>query len=542
MNHRQAMSVAVMAGALLIGVVTAATAQVPAPYRLSIDDAMKLAGEQSEQLTIAQAGLMRARGQQYQARSQYLPQVYGSMAYTRTLKSEFSALQQEDTSATSQQNNEDCGTFTPNPALPIGQRIDSLEAAVRCKSNENPFSAFRNLPFGRAHQVNLGLSVSQTVFSGGRVQAQSRIANAAHTSARIAVASAEALLLLDVTQAYYDAALSDRIFAIAEATLRQADTTLAQAKLARQVGDKPEFELLRAQVTRDTQQPLVIQRHADRAAAYMRLKQLLNIPLDQPLELATSLGDDKLPATIVRASERESLADTVTGARAPVRQAEEAVRVQESQARIAAAQRLPTLAVSSAYGRVAYPDGFSLPAWNSFSPNWTVTASLQLPLFTGGRIRGDQMIAQANLAEARARLQQTRELASLDTRNAIDRLDAAEATWRASSGTVGQANRAYQIAEIRYREGISTQLELSDSRILLQQAQANRAVAARDLQIARARIALLRDLPLNAGSSAMQMQSVNSQQIQQQQPQQTAPQQQPQQRPATGVQTSTVGN
>ncbi len=55
---------------------------------------------------------------------------------------------------------------------------------------------------------------------------------------------------------------------------------------------------------------------------------------------------------------------------------------------------------------------------------------------------------------------------------------------------------AYEIAELRYREGLSTQLELSDARLLLQQAQANRAQAARDVQVARVRLALLPDLPL----------------------------------------------
>jgi outer membrane protein TolC len=67
-------------------------------------------------------------------------------------------------------------------------------------------------------------------------------------------------------------------------------------------------------------------------------------------------------------------------------------------------------------------------------------------------------------------------------------------------GTVEQARRAYSIAEIRYREGISTQLEVADSRILLQQAEANRAQAARDLAVARVRLALLADLPF-AGAS-----------------------------------------
>jgi outer membrane protein TolC len=51
---------------------------------------------------------------------------------------------------------------------------------------------------------------------------------------------------------------------------------------------------------------------------------------------------------------------------------------------------------------------------------------------------------------------------------------------------------------VRYREGISTQTELAEARLLLQQAQAQRAQSARALQVARLRLALFRDLPLGA--------------------------------------------
>jgi outer membrane protein len=100
------------------------------------------------------------------------------------------------------------------------------------------------------------------------------------------------------------------------------------------------------------------------------------------------------------------------------------------------------------------------------------------------------------VSEAELRLRQSRELAQVDARNAGIQMEAAEAGWQASAGTVEQAARAYQIAELRYREGISTQTELLDSRIQLQQAQAVRARAARDLQIAKVRLLLLPALPL----------------------------------------------
>jgi hypothetical protein len=128
-------------------------------------------------------------------------------------------------------------------------------------------------------------------------------------------------------------------------------------------------------------------------------------------------------------------------------------------------------------------------------------AGASFPLFTGGRIRGEQLVAQASVDEARARLDQTRELAALDARQSVAQLQQAEAAFAASSGTSEQASRAYAIAEVRFREGISTQLELSESRLLLEQARANRVLAARNLQVARMRLALLKDLPLGSGGS-----------------------------------------
>jgi outer membrane protein TolC len=189
-----------------------------------------------------------------------------------------------------------------------------------------------------------------------------------------------------------------------------------------------------------------------------------------------------------------------------VRQARQNVLAQRSAVAVARAERLPTISLSSAFGRVAFPTGF--PSWDQFLTNWTVSASLQLPIFLGGAIRGDKMIAEANAREAEARLRQTRQLAAVDTRNAIAQLRAAEAQYAASAGTETQATRAYDIAQLRYREGISTQTELSASRIELQQASANRAQATRDLQVARLRVALIHDLPL--GSSGAQTATVQT--------------------------------
>jgi outer membrane protein TolC len=179
------------------------------------------------------------------------------------------------------------------------------------------------------------------------------------------------------------------------------------------------------------------------------------------------------------------------------------------------AQRKPSIGLNSTYSRIAYPSGFA-PVFDR--TNWSVGASLNLPILTGGRQRGDEQVARAELEQSRVQLRQVEELAALDTRAAWTELMASRAAWEATAGTVQQAARAYEIADVRYRAGVSTQLELSDSRLLLQQAEANRAQAARDLQVARARVALLPDLPVSVGTTPR---------LPQQQRQAPQPQQQP---------------
>ncbi len=467
-------------------------------HPLSLAEALDIAERESESVGLAQSDLARAEGERRRARSAYFPQLSGSASYTRTLRSQFSALQDED-GETPAPVPEQCDAFVPRPGLPIEERLDSLEAALQCASSADPFAGLAgDLPFGRENSYRFGLSFSQTLFSGGRVTGQTQAANAGVRSATLGLTAARAQLLLDVTQAYYDAALGDRLVAIAQATLEQSDTTLSQTRLAQQVGNQSEFELLRARVTRDNQRPIVIQRRAARDLAYYRLKNLLNLRLEQPLALTSELVDTGLVRTARLAELVTSPGDTGTDVRAPVRQAGEAVTSQAGLLRAARAQRWPQVALTSDYAEIGYPDDAS-PFGTNYLSDWVVAVGVQVPLFTGGRVKGDVAMAEAGLEQARLLLRQTRELAQLDARSAQLQLEAALAAWQASAGTEEQADRAYRIAEIRYREGISTQTELNDSRIQLAQAQANRAQAARDLQVARMRLTLLPSLPLGTG-------------------------------------------
>lgn len=484
MTNRRVFLAAATLAAALAGTATA-HAQ---PTRLTLEQAIAMANGHSEALEIAHAGEVRADAEQARVRSLKLPQLSFAGTYSRTLASEFSAFDASDAPV--------CAPLAVDASKPVADRIAELERAASCGAIGPSFS-FSNLPFGQRNIYQGALSFSQSVYTGGRQSAEEAQAALGRRAAGLVTSTSEAQVALDVTQAFYDAALSDRLVTIAESGYDQAAATYDQTRLAFEAGRQPEFELLRAQVARDNQRPTVIRNRSNRDIAYLRLRQLLELPADAALVLDVDLDAPTVvtPAPFTTALASARAAGAVPD-RASIRQAETAVSLREAGVKIALAERRPSIGVTSAFSRVGYPSEGAFPGVGDFRTNWSLSASLQVPLLTGGRLKAGEQTARANLVEAQAQLKQARELSVLDSATALQDLTAAEATFEASAGTIEQAERAYQIAELRNREGLSTQLELSDSRLSLQVAQANRAQAARDVHVARARVALLPNLPV----------------------------------------------
>lgn len=475
---------ALAASLLLLFVPLRATAQQtqPTASSLSLADALRIAERKSEGVAIAGAGVTRARGQQTQANSQRLPQVNGTAGYQRAIQNQFSAITKRF------------------PSAP-----DTSGGGSGGSGGSGGFGAITQI-FAAPNTFTFQLVATQTLYTAGRLPATRAGADAARTAADIGLTSARAQSALDAAQAYFDAVAADKFLAIAESSLVLTERTLTQTTLARQVGSASEFDLLRARVSRDNQKPAVIQARGARTTAYLRLKQLLDLPLAGDISLTTPIRDDastvETAGSAMRiADDRTITPDTSVSSRATVKQAEAQLTASEFALTAARRSRIPSVQLSSNYQRFAYPpEGTFLPsAIDLYFPNWNVTLGVSFPVLTGGRLRGDRLIAEANRTEAQQRLQQTREGASLDALLAVNQLEQAQASYLASVGTDAQAAQAYRIAEVRFSEGISTQLELTEVRVQLEQARLQRVNAARDLEIARLRLALLKDLPLPTG-------------------------------------------
>jgi outer membrane protein TolC len=455
---------------LLLLAAAPAAAQTPAPadsLRLTLDQAVQRALERSFAMRLARADVLEADGQVREAFSAALPQLTGSLTYTRQFASIFSGIGGTDTS--------------------FG-------------------SLFKNTPFGAANAWNFQLQATQLLWSGGKVGSGLAAAKAFRTVASLGQSETAADVAFQVKQAYWNAALQSRLLEIATQNLDQAQRQLHQVQLFHQAGTRAEYDLLRAQVDAANQEPAVVAARNDYDLAVLQLKRLLDLPADQALELATPLESPSATIPVV-------VIDSLGGPERPALAAADATVLQQQQLlNVARADHWPTLSLATTYNEQAFPTNVFPSTLDQFRRGWNGEVKLSFPIFTGFRASSRVEQARAALQRAEAQRDQVHKQVELDVAQARAEVARAQALLVARRETVRQADRALHIAGVRYANGIATQLEVSDARVAAQQSQVNEVQATRDYVVALARLerALGRAVPVVQQPITPIAQSLNS--------------------------------
>jgi outer membrane protein TolC len=87
-----------------------------------------------------------------------------------------------------------------------------------------------------------------------------------------------------------------------------------------------------------------------------------------------------------------------------------------------------------------------------------------------------------------AQTRQATDLADNQVKSLVENVDEARARARAQKSAVRQATRGFEIASAQYREGLGSQLGLTDAEVALRQSEFNYAQAVFDYLVARARL------------------------------------------------------
>ncbi|MDY7096036.1 MAG: TolC family protein [Acidobacteriota bacterium] len=410
----------------------------PEGLELGLEDAVRRALESNEAVLLARAEQARLGGELRQVTSQALPQLSADADY-----------------------------------------VYNIEKPVLFLDTEG--GGVQRITIGSDYDIDAGVTLSQKVLDLRYAPAR-RSAQLDISSARASLEDAETAVALAARRAYYQALLARELQTVQTQALEQARQRLTQVQEFFDAGTAAEFDLLTAQVEVDNIRPELIQAENDLALALEELRRITGIPAGTPLELVDGFSETLPPIPAIDAAVAEAL-----GQRADLEA--QRLRAEAAEARTVAAERsnFPTLDFESAYRRNASTtDAF--PGDNEFTNSWNATLSLTWPLFESGARAGRVVAAEARRDTEQLLLQQLTEDARLEVRQAVLALRAANQSVEASQSNVRRAERALEIAGVRYRNGLSTQVELNDAELAVTRARSNYAQALYSAAVARAEL------------------------------------------------------
>lgn len=441
------MSRAALWGALLLALAAppamAASGATQDTLRLSLEEALALAQTGSAEMRVARQAEQVAEGQVKEATAAALPQITSSLTYNRKFDSVFQSAA-EDTS--------------------LGGLAD----------------LFSNSSFAAEHSWTADITATQMLWSGGRVGAGRSAARAYRTAVRADREETWAEVALQIKQAYYDAVYTRDVQGIAESGLQLARQQLEQVRKLRQQGSRAEYDLLQAQVDAANQEPPVVEARNAAALAQLTLKRRLGLPLEQAIALTTPLSFGEQVPIVADEPTDASRRAALTSAEATVQARRQALRAEK-------AMRWPTLSAQATVSHAAFPtDG--TPELDQFTRGIDGSVKLEWPLFQGFRTFGAVQRANGELRQAEARRDLTKQSVALDLEYSRQELRRSLATLAARRGTVTLARRTHELASVRYQNGLSTALEVSDARLKLQTSEVNAVAALKDYRLSLARL------------------------------------------------------
>ncbi|MFP5233804.1 MAG: TolC family protein [Acidobacteriota bacterium] len=335
----------------------------------------------------------------------------------------------------------------------LEQELD-LQAMVGPKTLPPSIPAIPS-PF---HVFDAQLAVSAPLLNLSNLEA-SRAASQELSAARFTYQQARDTVVLAVGNAYLMAIAGE---AQVQSATSERDTAQALYQLAKDretAGLSPQIDTLRALVELKQQQENLLAAQNAYATEKLNLARAIGLADGQAFELATHVPYKPISAPAIE--------DAVAQAyqhRGDYQAAMAEVAAAEAQVRAARAQRYPSAGVNASWGDIGaggLTDGHQ---------TYLVAGSVNVPLFQGGRVRGEIQTAQARLNQVQSKLSNLREQIDYDVRTALLNLNTnADQVGVAQTNTTLAAQTLDQSRD-RFSSGVTNNVEVVQAQQAVAQA------------------------------------------------------------------------
>jgi outer membrane protein TolC len=168
--------------------------------------------------------------------------------------------------------------------------------------------------------------------------------------------------------------------------------------------------------------------------------------------------------------------------RPEITQMQDNLAIAAAQVRIARSSALPTVELSGTKGW----EDLNLPGYKY--GDWTVSLIANFDVFDSGRTKAAMKKAEYEIQVLQGQVRQVRDNISLEVSQAYQNLKEAEKRIETSNVAVEQARLDFKLAQERYDNGISINLDVVDAELALTQAKTNYIQALYDYNTSRAQL------------------------------------------------------
>ena len=290
-------------------------------------------------------------------------------------------------------------------------------------------------------------SVSATLFNFASIQ-RFRAARTAEQAAKLSYQDTLDVVTLVVGNAYLQVIESASRIEAQEAQVRNAQALYDQALDSLQAGTAPKIDVTRTEVQLHTEQYNLSVARNNFDIAKLNLARAIGLPLGQRFDLA-----DQLPYADINPPTLEEALNSAYTARSDFRSVLDSQKAAERDLSAARGERYPVVAMNGSYSDIGTTFGHS-------NGNFAVQAGVRVPLFTGGRIKGDVTEAEASLRQRKAEAENVRGQVDYDVRTAYLNLNAAKEQVDVGKRNVALANESLARSKDRFTSGVTDSVEV----------------------------------------------------------------------------------
>ena len=310
----------------------------------------------------------------------------------------------------------------------------------------------------------ISVNVSKVLYSGGKLETFIDLARAEQSIAVNDLEINRQELIFKVTESYYRVLQAEGMKKVSEQALTQIKAHLETSRSLLEEGMIAPIDLNRINSQLSHLEHNLIRAENGYMMAAYNLNSTLGIPLQTSIQLRNTLSYEACDITL------DEALDSARQHRPEMHNVNEQRVIMKGMVDIAKSNRKPQVVMNMESGLAG----------------WKVAVIGEVSIFDGGVNKSKIKQAELNLSQVEQSKKQLEQLIEFEVRSLFLNMKEAEKLFRVTEQGIKDSKESFRIAQVKYNEGIATNIEVIDAQSALIEAETNHLNALYDYNTSRA--------------------------------------------------------